>query len=188
MGRLVPQKGFDRLIPAFATVSSSRPGWRLTIWGEGPDRPALELLRDSVGIAHRVALPGMTDDPGTALASATLFVLSSRWEGFPTVLGEAMALGVPVVSVDCPSGPADIVRDGIDGILVAPDDAAALADGLARLMDDGAVRANLASRAPEVLERFGLAHVLALWEDVFREVGMSTGAGPGDAVGAKVRA
>jgi glycosyltransferase involved in cell wall biosynthesis len=170
MGRLVPQKGFDRLLEAFASIARERPGWSLTIHGEGPQRLPLTERTESLGLAGQVRFPGVTDDPAAALADADLFVLSSRWEGFPTVLGEAMALGRPVVAFDCPSGPADLIRDGLDGVLVPRDDIAALASAMASLIDDPTRRAALAARAPEVLERFGLTAILARWDELFAEV------------------
>jgi glycosyltransferase involved in cell wall biosynthesis len=179
MGRLVPQKGFDRLLEAFARIGD-RPGWTLTIHGEGPDRAMLVARCEALGLSGRVALPGVTSDPAIALAAADLFVLSSRWEGFPTVLGEAMALGRPVVAFDCPSGPADLIRDRVDGILVPRDDIDALAAAIAGLIDDPERRSALAGRAPEVTARFGLPTILDRWEELFANV---VAPGHGSAVG-----
>ncbi len=129
------------MLPAFAKVAGDHPGWRLVIWGEGPERAALEALRDRLGLTDRVDLPGLTERPGQWVEDATVFVLSSRFESFGNVVTEAMAAGLPVVTTDCPWGPGEIVRHGVDGWVVAPEDVAALADGLATLMADGELRA-----------------------------------------------
>lgn len=170
MGRFGPEKGFDLLLDAFARIAADHPSWDLVIWGDGPLRPEIERQRDALGLADRVSLPGRTMTPHAELRSADLFVMSSRREGFPMALGEAMACGLPAVSADCPSGPRQLIRDGVDGLLVAPEDPAALAEGLHRVMSDDALRARLAARAPEALERFGLQRVMAIWDQLFAEI------------------
>jgi len=166
MGRLDPQKGFDLLLHAFADLARRHPSARLTVWGEGRERAALEALRDRLGLADRVRFPGVTREPAAALGSADVFVLSSRYEGFPNVLGEAMALGRAVVATDCPSGPRDLVTDGIDGRLVPPGDAGALADGIAGLLDDVAERARLGDAARRSIERFAPDRIGRRWDAV----------------------
>jgi len=178
MGRLVAQKGFDMLIEAFAPVARRHPDWNLEIWGEGPDRSKLEGRRDELGLAERIRLPGTTPEPHAVLGRAGIFVMSSRREGFPMVLGEAMASGVPCVSFDCPSGPRELIRDGVDGLLVPPNDVVALSSTLERLISDRDLAARLASRAPEVVERFSLEAILAQWSAIFAEVGALPAASP----------
>lgn len=128
-GRLHRQKDFALLLRAFARLPADRPE-RLVILGEGPQRAALEALRERLGLRQRVDLPGWVADPAAWMARAALFVLSSAHEGLPSVLVEAMACGCPVVSTDCPSGPRDILDHGRLGPLVAPGDAAALAQAM----------------------------------------------------------
>jgi GalNAc-alpha-(1->4)-GalNAc-alpha-(1->3)-diNAcBac-PP-undecaprenol alpha-1,4-N-acetyl-D-galactosaminyltransferase len=147
-----------------------RPGWRLRILGEGDDRPKLEALARELGLAERVELPGFSADLGGEFGRAAFFVLSSRFEGFGLVMTEAMAAGLPVVAFDCRTGPGEIVRHGIDGVLVPPEDVGGLAAAMARLMDDTAERSSMAERAPEVAERFGAERIFARWDAVLGEV------------------
>ncbi len=167
-GRLVPVKGFDLLIRAFALVSQEHPDWELTIWGKGQQREELEGLSDRLGLSGRVHLPGDTMELGVKLSAADLFAMSSHYEGFPMVLCEAMAAGLPAVSFDCPNGPRDIIRDGVDGLLVPPEDVPALAAALGRLMGDEAERRRMSTRAAEVVERFSAERAMGLWEEAIQ--------------------
>jgi glycosyltransferase involved in cell wall biosynthesis len=125
-GRLTRQKDFPTLIRAFAELRRRRPA-HLMILGDGEDRPALERLIAQLGVGDDVALPGFRDNAMAFMAHSSLFVLSSAWEGLPTVLIEALAVGIRVVSTDCPSGPREILQDGRLGALVPAGDAPALA-------------------------------------------------------------
>ncbi|MEP6689169.1 MAG: glycosyltransferase [Gemmatimonadales bacterium] len=129
VGRLTPQKDFPTLLRAFAEVRRQQPA-RLMILGEGEERPRLEALADELGVGADVGLPGFRDDAMACMARSALFVLSSAWEGLPTVLIEAMAAGIRVVSTDCPSGPREILQDGRLGALVPVGDHRALAEGM----------------------------------------------------------
>lgn len=170
VGRLAPQKGFDRLIDAFARAAAGRPAWRLVILGEGSEREALEARAAARGVEDRVELPGQTPDVEAYYGSADLFVLSSRFEGFPNVLLEAMVAGLPVIAFDCPTGPREIIRDRVDGVLVPDSDVDELARWMERVMDDPVLRARLAERAPEAGERFGVERIGRLWDEVFAEL------------------
>lgn len=142
VGGLRTQKGFDTLLAAFARVRASRP-CRLLILGEGRLRGALQEQADRLGVAADFALPGFDANPYRFLARAGLFVLASRWEGSPNALTEALAVGVPVVASDCPSGPREILRGGEVAPLVPVDDVAALASAIGQVLDapgDAALR------------------------------------------------
>lgn len=134
VGRLTKQKDFPTLIRAFALVRKEFPA-RLMILGEGEDRPQIEALVRELGIEHDVALPGFVDNPFKYMKKAAVFVLSSRWEGLPNVLIEALALGTRVVSTNCPSGPSEILEDGRWGALVPVGDAKALADAILKALN-----------------------------------------------------
>src|SRR5574338_298398 len=134
-GRLTEQKDFPTLVRAFARLRAGRPA-RLAILGEGRQRSLLESLARDLGVAEDVALPGFTSNPYAWMSKARLFVLSSAWEGSPNVLTEALALGVPSVATDCPSGPREILAGGRWGPLVPVGDDAALAAAMAATLDE----------------------------------------------------
>jgi GalNAc-alpha-(1->4)-GalNAc-alpha-(1->3)-diNAcBac-PP-undecaprenol alpha-1,4-N-acetyl-D-galactosaminyltransferase len=169
MGRLVSQKGFDLLLEAFARIATRHPEWSIKVLGKGPLKEQLEAQAESLGLKNRVSFVGAVSDPFPALRAADLFVFPSRFEGFGNALVEAMACALPVISFDCPAGPSDIIRHGVDGVLVPPEDVAGLATAMDRLMNDAAERDRLARRAPEVLTRFNLDRVLAMWEKVLED-------------------
>jgi GalNAc-alpha-(1->4)-GalNAc-alpha-(1->3)-diNAcBac-PP-undecaprenol alpha-1,4-N-acetyl-D-galactosaminyltransferase len=168
MGRLAPQKGFDLLIDAFARIAEQFPQWSLTILGEGPQRPALEQLVVLRRLQDRIRLPGWEPEPITVLRQSELFVLSSRFEGFPNALLEAMAAGLAVISFDCPSGPAEIIHDGIDGILVPPENVTALASAIERVLADEPLRRRLAIEAVRVVDRFSVDRYYTRWDAVLQ--------------------
>lgn len=170
VGRLVPQKGFDLLLQAFSLLKDRYPEWHLTILGEGELRPQLASLRQELGLDDRVHLPGRVKNPHEFLQQADIFIMSSRFEGFPNALCEAMVCGLPVISTDCPNGPREIIRDGVDGLLVPSEDIAALAAAMERLMSDPHQRTSLAAAAPELAQRFSLEKVMLMWESLVYDV------------------
>jgi glycosyltransferase involved in cell wall biosynthesis len=149
-------KGFDILIDAFSRLAPS--DWRLRICGDGREYAALAPRNPAIELA------GATSDPFGELANAAIFALPSRHESFPVALLEAMACGLPVVASSCSAGVREIVRPGIDGLLVEPCDAGALAESLDRLMRDADERVRLGARGPEVTSRFSLAEASARWD------------------------
>ncbi len=177
MGRLVTQKGFDILINAFARCAPKHPEWNLVIIGEGPERKRLGEIADRLNIGSKVKFTGRLANPLEMLNQADLFVLSSRYEGFPNALIEAMACRLPVISSDCPSGPREIIRDGVDGVLVSPNNIAELADAMNRLMGDWRERRRLSSRAVEIIDRLGLERIMGLWDELLHGVSIQARTG-----------
>lgn len=170
VGRLRPEKGFDLLLPAFAACARERPDWSLVLLGDGPERDRLESLAHELGIAHRTSFAGVVAEPADWLSSASIFALSSRCEGFPNALLEAMSHGVAVVAANCPSGPGEIVSDGVDGLLVPPEDSGALAAAMRRLMDAPALREALGRRAREAMKRYELGAIVERWDHLLKQV------------------
>ena len=176
MGRLMPNKNFGMLIEAFAR--SGIPG-KLVILGEGPERAALTRRIETLGLGGRVVMPGFSANPFPTLGRADFFVSPSNAEGFPNSLLEAMSVGLPVISTNCPSGPsevlADLPRERVEpgvlfaqhGILVSPDDPAAMAEAL-RAMSDPERRRMYGERAPKRAADFGVARARDAYWAVIR--------------------
>jgi glycosyltransferase involved in cell wall biosynthesis len=153
VGRLSPEKEFGTVIRAVAELAAQRPV-RLMVLGEGVERPALEALVDELGVRDRVLLPGFVANPYAYMARAAALTLSSRWEGSPNVLVEAMALGKPVVATDCRSGPAELLEGGRYGPLVAVGDASGMAAAIGQMLDAPVPPEDLKARAG----MFSVAH------------------------------
>jgi glycosyltransferase involved in cell wall biosynthesis len=170
IGRLGSEKGFDRLIDAFAQLAGQQPEWGLVILGEGGQRAALEAQCWETGLEARIRLPGAAGNVGECYEAADLYVMTSLFEGFPNTLLEALAHGLPAVAVDCETGPREILRHEVDGLLVPQDDSAALVGALEQLMADESLRSRFGERAVEARQRFAVERVAAMWEEVFSNV------------------
>ena len=166
-GRLTAQKGFDRLIRSFDEVSSAEPRWQLRIWGEGPRRNGLEAMIERRNLGASVQLPGHSPHIEREFERASIFALSSRSEGFPLVLIEAMSCGLPVVSFDCPTGPAEIIETGSTGLLVPPGDIDGFAQALITLIRDPEQRQRLGEAGAERVKQWDMARIGPLWEQSF---------------------
>ena len=164
-GRLIELKGFSVLIKAFARLTERRQ-CRLLILGKGPQKKELEDLAVSLGLREKVSLPGQTDNPFAFMSRAALFVLSSRTEGLPTVLIEALACGCPCVSTDCLSGPFEILQAGEIGSLVAVGDDTALADAMLQTLDNPPEKQKLLDRAAY----FSVERAAGMYENLIIEV------------------
>ena len=172
-GRLMEQKGYDLLLEAWAIVmrDARSKGWSLLIRGDGDDRGALQLQAQALeNITIAPATGGIVSD----YRRAGVFVCSSRYEGLPMVLLEASAYGLPIVSFDCETGPAEIIVQGVSGLLVPPLDVKALADGLLSLMSDSERRGRMAEAARLRALDFQSDPVIARWERLLDKAGSAT--------------
>jgi glycosyltransferase involved in cell wall biosynthesis len=168
-GRMGPQKGFDRLLPVWAKLAQEHPDWELKIWGGGKGIGKLRSQAEELGIADSAHVMGFTNKLHEELADSSLYVMSSRKEGFPMVLLEAMSVGLPVVSYDCPTGPRDIIREGVDGYVVPDGDGDALAAAMSRLMGDAEARKAFGAAAVEGAARYDIATIAGRWEELLAE-------------------
>lgn len=169
-GRLVKQKAFHRLIKAYTPVAVGRPDWRLHIYGEGGQRERLEKLIRRRGIGGQVELMGHSDEFESRLAEASIYAMTSRYEGFPMVLVEAMTKGVPAISYDCPRGPAEIIRDGDNGRLIPNGDEAAFTGALLAMIDDDAERRRMSAAATEQAAEYRIETISRRWETLFDQL------------------
>ncbi|MBF4768297.1 stealth conserved region 3 domain-containing protein [Nocardioides agariphilus] len=166
-GRLVQEKQFNRLIEAFAQIADRLPDWRLRIFGDGDKRGELVRLVRMLGLYDRVELPGAVADMRPEWAKASITALTSRTEGFPLIVQEAMAAGVPVASYDCASGPREIVQHEVNGLLVSPDSIAGMAAALLRLATDVDLRHALGEGAYRTSRQYDAFAIAERWVGVF---------------------
>ncbi|MDF9801088.1 GalNAc-alpha-(1-_4)-GalNAc-alpha-(1-_3)-diNAcBac-PP-undecaprenol alpha-1,4-N-acetyl-D-galactosaminyltransferase [Catalinimonas alkaloidigena] len=164
IGRLKWQKGYDILIKAFAPLGKIHKAWSLVIIGEGDERSHLESLSEQEGVMKQVRLVGRKQNPHHILKKASIFVLSSRFEGFPNALCEAMATGLPCIATRCQFGPEEIIEHEVNGLLVKVNDEIALRNALKLLMESAALRKKLGENALEISEQFALTKIMNRWE------------------------
>ena len=172
IGRIVRAKGFDRLVKAWRHVAAAHPDWTLRIYGGGTPENE-ERLRARIadaGLDDKIILMGSTPEIGLALAKSSIYVVSSRYEGFGMTILEAMSKGVPVVSFDCPHGPREIITHGHDGLLVRSTKPAALAKAIRRLIEDEPLRRELGRNAVRTAAGYGFAEIGPRWDRLLADV------------------
>jgi len=166
IGRLSRQKGFNYLMQAIHILAMRGIECRLVLLGTGSEENNLKKLASDLGLTDRIQILGFQQNPYQYLAHSTVFMLSSLYEGFPNVLLEALALGTPSIATRCPTGPEELVTDGVDGVLVPPADEHALATAIERMLSDNALRARLSEAGKKRSTDFAVEHIVKQYEDV----------------------
>ncbi|MBT5558889.1 MAG: glycosyltransferase family 4 protein [Proteobacteria bacterium] len=170
MGRLENQKGFDVLLDAIEIAREHLKDWQLCIVGDGPLRREIETkIRDSQ-LGELVVLTGRLKQPHDVIRQSKIFVMASRFEGFPMAHAEALMCGVPVIATDCPSGPSEMIETDVNGMLVPTESPEEIASALLALIDDTALLARLAARAPEIASRLGIKPIVKQWQALFDQL------------------
>lgn len=169
-GRLEVQKGYDRLITAWESIHAKYPDWKLDIYGEGTLRNVLQDQIETTGLSHSITIHPPTQTLFEEFKKSSVFVLSSRYEGFGLVLAEAMACGIPCISFDCSYGPSDLIKDGEDGILVPEGNIPMLAQSICRLIKEEELRKQYGKAARKNIERFFPENIMCKWDELFKEI------------------
>jgi len=170
LGRLEEQKRFDLLLDAYAIFSRTHQDWRLRIRGSGSKEKELRSKVISLGLEERVEILDPTADVDAEYSDASIYAMSSKFEGFPMTLLEAMAYGVPCVSFACPNGPSEIIHDGEDGYLVRQGDVAALVVRLNQVADDENLRRHMGEKARENIRRYDIGRITDIWAAFFEKL------------------
>lgn len=170
VGRLDYQKSFDRLILVWEKVHKQMPDWRLDIFGQGEWKDMLQSMIDERGLQDCVRLNAPTRNIGKEYSESSMIVMSSHYEGFPMVMIEAMACGLPAVCFDFKCGPRDIIEEGENGLIVKDGDVEGLAEAIVKLMKDEELRKRMGENAKRVVETYSEERVMGLWEELFEEI------------------
>lgn len=170
VGRFSYQKGYERMIMAWKKVNGVHPEWTLDIFGNGEEKEKMRTLVDSLGLKGKVMLNDATSDIGKEYEASSVFILSSRYEGLPMVLLEAMSYGLAIVTYDCKCGPKDIIDDNRNGVLVEEGNVEKLADAIIGLMDDDGKRKMLARNAKEESRKYSEDCIMKEWMNLFDNI------------------
>jgi glycosyltransferase involved in cell wall biosynthesis len=170
VGQIGAEKGMDILITAFALLKESLPNWHLVIAGDGPDRLALQALSERLGVAERVQFIGLVENSVWYFEQSDIFVLASRFEGFPNALYKAMRCGLPAIASESSPAIREIIRDNEDGMIIPLESPGKLAEALMELAGDAEKRRRMGEKAREITTRFGFETVMQKWEHVIRSV------------------
>jgi len=170
LGSLTEQKGLDYLLEAYAMVCKEKPDWKLTILGEGTLKSTIEAQAKKLGIDQKVYLPGRVNNPYPILKNADIYVMSSRYEGYPVALCEAMAVGLPCISFDCPTGPADIIEHNVNGLLVEYLNVEKLAEEMIMLSKNVQLRKEFSEKSVEINDKLHVNTIMSKWDKVIDEV------------------
>jgi glycosyltransferase involved in cell wall biosynthesis len=169
VGRYTNQKGFDLLISAWKTVNKKHPDWILNIYGGG-NKDAYQKQIDEVGLTNVIKCNGPVSNIAEKYQESSIFVLSSRFEGLPLVLMEAMSVGLPPVAFTCPCGPRDIIHDGEDGILCENGNIEELAEGICQLIENEQLRQEMGQKAAQNIQRYTIDNIMKQWDELFQEI------------------
>lgn len=170
VGRLSEQKGFERLIEAWAIITTKHPDWRLTIYGEGEEKNKLEQLAEKKHIKTTFNICQPTQDIENKYIESSIYVMSSRFEGLPMVLIEAKACGLPCISFDCPHGPSEIIKHNDDGLLIENGNIEKLADAINYLIEHDNIRINMGKRAQINSESYSPKQIMSKWVELFSKL------------------
>ncbi len=170
LGRLNVEKHFDALVNIWSEIAKEFPDWHLSIYGEGPSRLALEEQISNLGLRNSISLKGATKEVPSKLLEASIFVMTSRFEGFGLALVEAQTIGLPSIAFACPCGPSDIITDGADGYLMKLDDNTTFIERLKRLMVDENLRKEMGAKAKKASKRYEIDKVMEQWTELFQEL------------------
>jgi glycosyltransferase involved in cell wall biosynthesis len=163
-GRMVPRKGFKRLVRAFAPVARRHPDWQLHIYGHGRQKQEIADLIQRLDLDSQVLLRGYNRNFPEVLANASVFAMTSRSEGFPMVLIEAMSSGVPLIAFDCPRGPGETINDGANGLLIPEGPVRNFTQGLLTLIEDAELRTRMGAQALHDAEAYTIENISADWD------------------------